>query len=84
MRNVKVTIAADGTMRFVYADNLRALLDEGTARINRASHVEPQGTQWTADMAPVGGPVLGPYDTREAALAAEVAWLDLNLTNVSL
>jgi len=30
---------------------------------------------WWADMTPVEGPVLGPYDTREEALAREVDWL---------
>ena len=30
---------------------------------------------WFADLAPVGGPRLGPYHLRGEALAAEVAWL---------
>ena len=33
--------------------------------------------QWYAAMA--GGPVLGPYDTRQAALDAEVGWLNQNI-----
>ena len=49
------------------------------ARTQRASHVEPGPTGWTADMAPVGGPVLGPFDTRQTALDAEVAWLRAHL-----
>jgi len=32
--------------------------------------------KWFADLLPSGGPVLGPYDTRDDALAAEVVWLD--------
>ena len=32
-------------------------------------------TGWTANLAPVGGPVLGPFARRGDALAAEVAWL---------
>ena len=38
---------------------------------------EPLGTarQWAADMAPSGGPVLGPFESRTEALAAEVKWL---------
>ena len=31
--------------------------------------------QWFADMTPVRGPVLGPYETRQNALDAETAWL---------
>jgi len=30
---------------------------------------------WWADLTPVGGPVLGPLDTRESALDAEETWL---------
>jgi hypothetical protein len=55
----------------------------GTVDIRRASHVEPIADnpgKWGADLAPVGGPFLGPFDTRTAALAAEVAWLDNELT----
>ena len=35
----------------------------------------PDG-RWTADMTPVGGPVLGPFDRRSEALEAEHAWLE--------
>ncbi len=31
--------------------------------------------KWWADMLPVGGPVLGPWATREDALEAEESWL---------
>ena len=66
----------DGGLVFIYADAVRALLDEGPASIARASHVEPTGDhRWTADMGPVGGPVLGPFPDRATALAAEGAWL---------
>ncbi len=44
--------------------------------ITRASHVEPgPDGGWTADMAPVGGGVLGPFPRRADALQAEQAWL---------
>lgn len=86
MRDVKLSIAPDGTMRFIYADDLRPLLETGAARIDRASHVEPVrdaflhgGTMWEADLSPVSGPVLGPYTTRQEALDAEVEWLNQNL-----
>ena len=66
----------EGRVEFVYSDALAGLLDLGAATVTRASHVEPApGGGWTADMAPSGGPVLGPFALRAEALAAEVAWL---------
>jgi hypothetical protein len=48
----------------------------GRPRITRASHVEPDDRGlWHADLAPVGGPSLGPFPRRSDALAAERAWL---------
>ena len=32
--------------------------------------------RWLADLSPVGGPILGPYDLRSEALEAEVEWLE--------
>lgn len=63
---------------------IRCLYDEsfdlkrlGRVAVRRGSHVEPDARgRWTADLAPVGGPVLGPFAERSAALAAEVAWLE--------
>lgn len=57
---VRVTVEADGRLRFIYTDALASLLDLGTAEVVRASHVEPApGGGWLADMRPSGGPVLG-------------------------
>jgi len=71
-----VWIRPDGAVRFVYEDALRGLLALGRAAIRRASHVEPtRDGQWTADLGPNDGPVLGPFETRAAALDAEQAWL---------
>lgn len=70
----------NGSLQFIYDDELAVMLaDLGTMETKRASHVEPCGNQWTADMNPVGGPVLGPYDLRGDALAAEVDWLKTNI-----
>ena len=66
---------AGGKLTFVYDDALAGLLTEGEATVRRVSHVEPVPGGWTADMAPVGGPVLGPFPLRATALAAERAWL---------
>jgi hypothetical protein len=65
-----------GVIRLVYAEDfdLRVL---GRPAITRASHVEPTPDgRWTADLSPVSGPVLGPFERRGEALAAEAAWLD--------
>ena len=49
----------------------------GDLSIRRASHVEPDAEgRWWADLAPVGGPRLGPFPTRTPALQAEQAWLE--------
>ena len=76
MTEIVLSVGEDGTLRFLYADRMRELLEEGEAAIRRASHVEPEGIQWTADLSPVGGPILGPYPTREEALSEEVRWLN--------
>jgi hypothetical protein len=71
-----LVVAPGGTVRTLYTEaiDLGVL---GSPQIRRASHVEPdeQG-HWTADLRPVGGPVLGPFGHRSAALAAETAWLE--------
>ena len=57
-------------------DELLDLRGLGPLMIQRASHVEPNAAgQWTADLSPVHGPLLGPFPTRSEALAAEVHWL---------
>ena len=71
-------VSPDGTIRAVYAEaiDLGVL---GQAVITRASHVEPDDSgRWLADLTPVAGPVLGPFDLRSEALKAEQAWLVTN------
>jgi hypothetical protein len=76
-----VWIRPDGAVRFVYDDALRGLLALGSPTIRRASHAEPTPDgQWTADLDPMDGPVLGPFETRAAALGAERAWLEHDFT----
>lgn len=66
-----------GNVTFVYADNLRPLLALGRSTIQRASHVEPTATgHWVADLSPVHGPLLGPFERREQALTEEIQWLN--------
>ena len=68
-------IEASGTVRCVFGEDID-LGQLGRLSIRRGSHVEPTPDgQWTADLAPVQGPLLGPFPTRTAALNAEVSWL---------
>jgi hypothetical protein len=66
-------------MTMIYSDEHAELLAMGKSETRRASHVEPCGSKWTADMSPVGGPLLGPFDLRQQALDAEVAYLNRQL-----
>jgi hypothetical protein len=71
-----ITVEASGRLRFLWHDALAGLREQGQVRIERASHVEPtEDGQWTADLAPSGGPLLGPFPRRGDALAAEQQWL---------
>ena len=70
----------EGGCRFIHSDLAAGIAREalsGRLTITRASHVEPtpEGL-WEADLSPVGGPVLGPFAERSAALKAEVRWLE--------
>lgn len=71
-----VYVGADGRLAFVYDDELQPLLELGAAAVRRASQVEPAAGGWTADLGLSGGPVLGPFPLRAAALAAEVNWIE--------
>jgi hypothetical protein len=71
-------ITRTGEVRRIYAEaiDLAAL---GPPVIRRASHVEPDAEgRWSADLSPVAGPVLGPFDRRSDALTAEQVWLQDN------
>ena len=72
---VELVVSSQGEIRCIYHEELEFKV-LGQARITRASHVEPTADgRWTADLTPVGGPVLGPFARRTVALAAEHAWL---------
>ena len=55
-------------------DLLVAKVPVGLAFLIRETE-EPMQRKFWADLLPVGGPVLGPFDERPEALAAESAWL---------
>jgi hypothetical protein len=68
----------NGQVRGIYGEEI-ALEALGPMVISRASHVEPDDHGgWMADLSPVGGPVLGPFEKRSEALEAEVHWLEEN------
>lgn len=85
-----ILIEEDGTVRFVYSDELAPVFAGEEQATVRASHVEPYRGGWVADMEPSGGSWLfvegeatraddferlTPFATRQAALDAERAWL---------
>jgi hypothetical protein len=73
---VNLIVHRDGTVECLYDESID-LAGIGRLTIARASHVEPTGSgQWTADLTPASGPVLGPFRTRTEALHAERIWLE--------
>lgn len=82
---VDIVVAPDGEVRAIYSDaiGVAALAARlgGEADVRRATDVEPapgMPGKWTADLGRSGGPVLGPFDTRQEALDAEIIWLREN------
>lgn len=75
---MEMVVDGTGMVRCLYSEEID-LPQFGSPAIRRASYVEPddQG-QWYADLSPVGGPKLGPFDRRTEALAAEREWLEAN------
>ena len=72
---MELLVAPHGGVRAVYSETID-LAALGQLWIRRASHVEPDGAgRWWVDLAPVAGPVLGPFARRGHALDAEIAWL---------
>lgn len=68
----------DGRMRCVYDESIN-VGQLGSITIERASHVEPnEDRTWTADLTPVGGPLLAGFEHRSEALTAEIDWLEKN------
>jgi hypothetical protein len=71
-----LVVEPQGTVRCLYDESID-LAALGPLTIRRASHVEPAPDgHWWADLAPAGGPRLGPFARRSQALAAERAWLE--------
>lgn len=84
-RVVVFYISPDGSeIRYVHDDAVDVSLispNPENATITRASHVEPvqsgpDKNKFTADLTPVGGPVLGPFEQRGLALSEEIKVLN--------
>ncbi len=80
---MRIAITPDGLIQFIYTeavDTPRLARALGAMTVRRASHVEPtEDGRWTADMSPMSGELLGPFDKRSEALTAETEWLDEHL-----
>lgn len=75
---MRLLIHPDGHVTCLY-DEAIDLASLGSLAISRASHVEPDATgRWHADLSPIGGPTLGPFELRSEALEAEREWLETN------
>lgn len=75
---MNLIVASTGHVRCLYDEDID-LTTLGSLEIRRGSHVEPDQTgQWWADLSPVDGPRLGPFDRRSQALDAERVWLEAN------
>ena len=71
----ELIIGLGGVVRMIYSELVEPHAF-GEPTIKRGSHVEPdQNGFWWADLTPVNGPRLGPYQMRSKAIAAEIAWL---------
>lgn len=70
-----ILIRPDGNSQAIYDETLD-LRSLGAPSIQRASHVEPdKDGLWNADLSPIGGPMLGPFEKRSEAIQAEIEWL---------
>lgn len=74
-------IDRQGVIHCLYGEAID-LAGLGVLSIRRASQVEPTPKgEWIADLSPVGGPCLGPFDRRSLALDAEQDWLEQHWLN---
>jgi hypothetical protein len=79
---MELFIARTGRVHCLYGEEFDLGL-LGLLTIHRASHVEPNDNGcWTADLSPIGGPILGPFAQRSQALSAEVGWIEGHLPSI--
>tara|TARA_B100000700_G_C14901598_1_gene787648 strand:+ start:239 stop:568 length:330 start_codon:yes stop_codon:yes gene_type:complete len=54
----------------------KSLLDKHEDVVDHLTRAHNSREYWWADLLPMNGPVLGPFDTRTEALAAEKVWIE--------
>ena len=73
---MQAVVQPNGAIHCLYDESID-LSTLGRLSIRRASHVEPDANgQWSADLSPMEGPVLGPFSRRSDALTAERDWIE--------
>ena len=78
---MQIVIKPTGVFIGIYNDSFE-YGELGKPRIRRASHVEPdESGRWFADLSPVEGPTLGPFDKRNDAINAELEFLNCMLAD---
>lgn len=94
----EIFVNGDGSLQFIYDDELADVFSGESSSTKRVSHVEPLRDGWVADMSPVGGGYLyadgecddpecdehAPFKTRQAALDAEIEWLRASMAEKKL
>ena len=80
-----VLVTEEGDVIYVYNPLIDSIFrDSGFKGVpKRASSVEPiDDSNWEADLSRVGGPVLGPFSSRDEAVDAELEWLNENIHTI--
>ena len=73
---MQIVIKPTGVFISIYNDAID-YGEFGKPQIRRASHVEPDKSgRWFADMSPIDGPKLGPFDKRNEAIDAELEYVN--------
>ena len=78
---MQIVIKPTGVFICIYSDALD-YGEFGKPQIRRASHVEPdERGLWFANMSPINGPMLGPFNKRNEALDAELEYANMMLAD---
>ncbi len=81
-KTLKLVVKA-GRIQAIYDDEMIGLFPFNKVTVMRASHVEPQSRGgWSADLTPVGGPILKDFLTRKQALDAEAQYINQHVLGV--